>query len=151
MGGFDFEFHSNYNTCGKIIWQTSQKFAGAQKLVQHLFWPAATSKKVLGIFAFYLTDSLHSTCISPVTPSHANTRLLCLAILQNPIQPKKIIYNLDAKCFPGSKVYHIFRLLYYKILVHSMKYIYILVDFWNCGLLDFHKVWTCLGIFRSKE
>ena len=137
MGGFDFEFHSNYNTCGKII----NTLFGLLPLVRK-FW---------GFFAFYLTDSLHSTCISPVTPSHANIRLLCLAILQNPIQPKKIIYNLGAKCFPGSKVYHIFRLLYYKILVHSMKYIYILADFWNCSLLDFHKVWTCLGIFRSKE
>lgn len=66
LGGFDFEFHSNYNTCGKRIWQTSQKFAGAQKLVQHPFWPAATSKKVLGVFCFlsnrFLTSYLHLSC-----------------------------------------------------------------------------------------
>lgn len=63
MGGFDFEFHSNnYNTCGKIIWQNSQKFAGVQKLVQPPFWPAATCKEVLGGFLLskrFLTSYLH--------------------------------------------------------------------------------------------
>lgn len=107
LGGFEFEFHSNnYNTCGKIIWQNSQKFAGVQKLVQPPFWPAATCKEVLGVFC-HLKDFLHPTCISPVTPSHAKTRLLCLVFLQSPIQPEKIIYNLDAKCFPGSSLSYI--------------------------------------------
>lgn len=152
-GGFDFEFHSNnYNTCGKIIWQTSQKFAEAQKLVQHPFWPAATSKEVWGVFCFlsnrFLTSYLHlsfhpQSCQNKAAVSCDPPKSHIAK--ENHLQPrcKMLSWNQSLSYIQASILENLGAF-------HEI-YIYILVDFWNCNLLDFHKVWTCLGIFISKE
>lgn len=85
---------------------------GAQKLVQHSvldccpwWWSLAP---------FYLTDSLDLACISPAALSHANTIPSLLLSSDHPKShaSKENCFWPRHKPFPGSKVYHILRLLF---------------------------------------